>query len=72
MPLHKTIHTTLCAGDTAQPDSEPDNPAGVVLRLWQGGVPGAQTGPSLAPRQQQAPSLSTDCQPGKEFNPLNL
>lgn len=33
--------TTLCAGDEAQPHSEPDHASSVVLRLRQGGVPGA-------------------------------
>lgn len=29
------------AGDEAQPHSEPDHPSSVVLRVQQGGVPGA-------------------------------
>ena len=32
---------TLCAGDEAQPHGEPDHASSVVLRLWQGGFPGA-------------------------------
>lgn len=57
--------TTLCAGDKAQPHSEPDHAASVVLRLRQGGFPGAQTGSSFTARQQQSPALATERWPGE-------
>lgn len=36
-----TVSKTSVAGDAAQPDSQPDHTPGMVLRLRQGGVPGA-------------------------------
>lgn len=57
-PVCVRVRVCPCAGDAPQPDGEPDNAAGVVLCLQQGGVPGAQA--RLPAGRWQAPPLAAE------------